>query len=153
MYTENSISLFLRKELDEALRVEVRLGSGVGSKGELSNVVLNTSCLEVLLCLSYPGNLRVGVDDGRDTVVVDVTVTRFEVFNSSDTLFLSLVGEHGTKGHVTDTLDILDRGAELIVDDDAALVVFLDANGFKVKTLRIWTTTDRNQNDVGFELR
>ena len=153
MYTKDSVGLFLRKELDKALAVKVRLGSGVGSEGEFSNIVLNTGGLEVLLSLSYPGNLGMGVDDRRNAVVVDVTVSRLEVFNSSDTLLLSLVREHGSKGHITDTFDVLDRGAELVIDNNATLVVFLDTNSLKVKTVRIWTTTDGNQNDVGIELR
>ena len=153
MYAENSVRLLLSKELDKALRVEVRLGTRIGSKGELANIVLNTSCLEVLLRLSYPGNLGVRVNDRRDAIVVDVAVARFEVFNRGDPLLLCLVGEHRTKGHVTDTLDVLDRGAELVIDDDTTLVVFLDTNGFEVETLRVWTTTDRNQNNIGFELR
>lgn len=153
VYTENSVRLLLGEELDKAFGVEVRLCSGVGSKGEFSNIVLNTGGLEVLLGLSYPGNLGVGIDDGRNAVVVDVAVSRFEEFDSSNTFLLSLVGKHGSKCHVTDTLDVLDRGAELIIDDDATLVVFLDTNSLKVETLRIWTTTNCNQDDVGFELR
>ena len=152
MYTENSVGLLLRKELDKALAVKIRLGSGVGSEREFSNIVLNAGGLEVLLGLTYPGNLRVGVDDRRNAVVVDVAVSGFEVFDSSDTFLLSLVREHGSEGHVTDTFDVLDRGAELVIDDNATLVVFLDTNSLKVQTLRVWTTTDRNQNDVGFEL-
>ena len=153
VYTKNSVRLLFRNEFDKTLAVEIRLGSRVGSEGEFPNVILNTSGLEVLLGLSYPCNLGVSVDDGRNTVVVDVTVTRLDVFNSSDAFFLSLVCEHGPKGHVTDTLDVLHRSIELVIDDDPTFVIFLDTNSFQVETLRIWTTTDGNQNDVGFKLR
>lgn len=153
VYTENSVGLLFREELDKALTVLVCLGSGVGSEGEFSDVILNTSGLQVLLGLSHPGNFGVGVDDRRDAVVVDVTVTRFDVFNSGDTFLLSLVCKHGTKGHVTDTLDVLDRSIELRINDNPALVVLLNTNSLKVKTFGVWTTANGDQNNIRFELR
>lgn len=153
MYTENSIGLLFRKELDEALAVKVRLCSRVGGKRELSDIVLNTRSFEVLLGLPHPGNLGVSVDNRRNAIVVDVTVSRFEIFDSGNTFLLSLVRKHGAEGDVTDTLDVLHGSVELVIDDDPTLVVFLNTNGFEVKTLRVRTTTDRNQHDVGFELK
>jgi len=109
MHAENPVGLLLSKELDEAFGIKVRLCSGVSSEGEFADVVLYTSSLEILLGLSYPSNLGVGVDDGRNAILVDVAVTRLEVLDGSDTFLLSLVRQHGSKGHVTDTLDVFDR--------------------------------------------
>ena len=85
MDTEDLVRLLLRKELYEAFGVEIGLCSRVGGKGEFSDVVLHTGGFEILFCLAHPGNLGVGVDDGRYGVVVDMSVTVLDVLHGSDT--------------------------------------------------------------------
>jgi len=69
------------------------------------------------------------------------------------TFFLCLVGQHGSKGDITDAFDALDGGVELVVDDDSALIVFLDADRFEVQPFGIWTTAYCHQNHIRFELK
>ena len=85
MSTQNLIRLLLRDDLDEALAIQVSLGSRVCRKAEFSNIVLNSGGFELLLGLAHPRNLRVSVDDRRNSVVVDVAVSALEVFDSGDT--------------------------------------------------------------------
>jgi hypothetical protein len=59
------------------------------------------------------------------------------------------VREHRPESNITNTFDILDRSVELVVDDDAALVVHLDTDSFEVQTLYIWAATHGDKNDVG----
>lgn len=61
--TQDLVGLLLYNELDETIGVLVGLRSRVGSEGELSDLVFDTSGLELLLVLADPGDFRVGVDD------------------------------------------------------------------------------------------
>lgn len=63
------------------------------------------------------------------------------------------MGKHGPESHVTDTLDVLHRGVELIIDDDAAFVVFLNTDGLKVEALCIRTPADGNKDNIRIELK
>lgn len=85
MNTQNLICLLLRQDLDKAIRVEVGLCPRVGRKHKLANVVFDTISFELLFGLADPGDLGVGVDDGRYGSVVDVTVAVLDVLNGSDT--------------------------------------------------------------------
>ena len=85
VHAEDLVSLLLGEELDEAVGVEVGLGTRVGDEAELADVVLDTSGLEVLLSLTNPGDLRVSVDNRGNGGVVDVAVTVLDKLDSGDT--------------------------------------------------------------------
>lgn len=74
VYAQDPVGLFLTQEFDGTFGVHVGLRTGVGSEGEFANVVLDAVGFEILLSSSDPGNFRVGVDDGWNGGVVDVTV-------------------------------------------------------------------------------
>ena len=88
MYTQNPIRLFLTQEFDRTLRVQIGLGTGVGSEREFTDVVLHTRSFQILLRPTDPCHFGVGVDDGWDGGVVDVSVARFDVFHSGDAWLL-----------------------------------------------------------------
>lgn len=85
MYAQDPIRLLLGKELDLALRVQVGLGTRIGREGELADIILYAVGFELLLGLANPCDLRVGVDDGGDCLVVDVAVAGLDVLDSGDT--------------------------------------------------------------------
>lgn len=93
------------------------------------------------------------VNDRRDSSIVDVTVTLVDDLNSSDTLLLSLVGKHRSESDISNALDVLDGGVELVVDDDSTLIVELDADGFQVESSSDGASTDGDQDDVSVQLR
>lgn len=68
------------------------------------------------------------------------------------TFFLGLVSKHGTESDITDALDVVHAGVELVIDNDSALLVYLNTNCFKVESLGHWTATNSNQENVGIEL-
>jgi len=61
------------------------------------------------------------------------------------------VSQHGPEGDVTDALDVLLRGRELVVDDNAAPVVKLDTGGLEVEAFGVGAATDGDENDVSLE--
>ncbi len=149
---KNTVSLSLSQELNLTLSIEVGLRTRVGRERELADLVLDASSLELLLGLADPSDLRVGVHDGGDGVVVDVPVTLADVLDGGNTLFFGLVREHRSEGDVTDALDVLHGRVELVVDYDAALVVELDADLLEVEALGVGSASYGDEDDIGFKL-
>ena len=85
MDTEDLVGLLLSDKLDETISVEVGLGARVGREAEFADVVLHAGLLQVLLGLADPGDFGMGVDDGGDGPVVDVTMSVLDELNSGDT--------------------------------------------------------------------
>ena len=152
MNTKDLVGLLLHEELHLPLSVEVRLRTGVGEEREFAGSVFDARGLELLLGLANPCDLGVGVHNRRDRAVVDVAVAGVDVLRGGDTLLLCLVCEHGPKCHVTDAPNALDRGVELVVDNDTPLVVDLDADLVEVEPVGHWAPADSDEDDVGFEL-
>ena len=88
-----------------------------------------------------------------DSCVVDVTVPRLEVLSSGNALLLSLVSEHRAECRIANAGDTLHARAELVVNNDAAPVVELDANLIKSQAGGVWSATYGDQDDVRVELR
>ena len=151
MNTQNLIGLLLGENLNKSFRILVRLGPRVGNEGELSNLVLHAILFQILLSLSHPSDLRVGVHNRWNGVVVDVPMAGLDVLDSSNALFFGLVGKHGPKCDVADTLDSGDRSVELVVDHDPASVVNLESDVLKAETLGVRPAADRDEDDVGLQ--
>ena len=71
-------------EFNETIGIGICLCSRVGGEWEFTNLVSNTSSLEFLLVLSDPCDLGVSVDYRGDSIIVDVSVTGLDEFNSGD---------------------------------------------------------------------
>jgi hypothetical protein len=62
------------------------------------------------------------------------------------------VGKHGAEGAVTNSADVLDLGAVLLVDDQAATVVSLETDVVETKTGSVGTATDSDKDDISVKL-
>ena len=151
--TQDLVGLLLCQELDLTLGVQVRLGARVGQEGELSDFVLDTGSLELLLRLADPCDLGVRVHDGGDRVIIDMTMASLNVFGRGDTLLLSLVREHLSECDITNAADVGRGRVELGVDHDATLGVKLNAGSLEVETLSVRPAADGDKNDVGLVLQ
>lgn len=149
--TQDAVSLGVSDELNNTLSVEVGLRAGVGAEGERTDVVLDAGGLDLGLVLANPGDLGVGVHDGGNGGVVDVTVALLDVLDGGNSLLLSLVGQHGTEGNITNDADVGDLGTELLVDDETTTVVLVNANVLNVKTVGVRATANGNENNIGIE--
>lgn len=152
VYTQQSIRLRVRQHLDHALRVQVRLGARVGAEGEGADTVGDVVLLEVLLGLSDPSDLGVGVHDRGNGSVVDVAVALLDVLDDGDSFLFGLVRQHGSEGHITDAADVRELGSVLGVDDDTATLVQLHANVLEAQATGIRATANGSQDDLSFEL-
>lgn len=68
------------------------------------------------------------------------------------TFLLGFVCQHGSKCDVADTPDVLLRGCELIINNNAASVVQLDACSVEVQTINIRAAADSDEDDVCAQL-
>lgn len=68
------------------------------------------------------------------------------------TLLFGLVGQHGTKGDISDALDVGNARVELRVDDNAALGVDLDTDRLEVESLGHGSSSNGNKDDIGLDL-
>lgn len=152
VHAQNLVRLGLSEDLDETIRVQIRLGAGIGHEAKLADFVLDAFSLEVLLRLADPGYLWVGVNNGWNGSVVDVSMATLEELDGSDTLFLSFVCKHGAKGHITDAFDVLLRRCKLVIDDDTPFVIELNTSGLKVQSISVRPSADSHKNYVGLEL-
>jgi hypothetical protein len=62
------------------------------------------------------------------------------------------VCKHRAESDVTNTLDALNTGVELVVNDDTASFINLSTDGLKVQALRVWPATDSNKDNIGINL-
>lgn len=85
VHSQNPIGLLLHQKLDISFGIQIGLCSRVGNEGEFADFVLDVGSFEFLFGLAYPGDFGVGIDDGGDGVVVDMTVTGFDKFDGGDT--------------------------------------------------------------------
>lgn len=131
-------------EFNETIGIGICLCSRVGGEWEFTDFVCDTGSFELFFILTDPCDFGVGVDDRGDGIVVDVSVTCLDVFNSGDTclsvtsndtlltsrrtLLLGLVGEHGTKSDISNSSDTFGRSVELVVNDDSSTLVHLDSD-------------------------
>lgn len=152
MDPQDAIRLRVRHELDQALRLQVRLGPRVGRERETADAVFHALFLQLGLVLPHPRDFRVRVHDRRDGAVVDVPVALGDVLDRRDGFLLGLVREHGAEGAVADDADVRYFGAVLLVDDDAAFVVDVEAGVLKPEAGGVRSAADGDEDDVGVEL-
>ncbi len=68
-----------------------------------------------------------------------------------DAFLEALVREHGPAHAVADGPDAFDAGPAMLVDDDAAAIVELDAGAVAERTRRVGATADRDEQLVDRE--
>lgn len=70
----------------------------------------------------------------------------------SRTFLLGFVRQHGSECDVADAPDVLLRGRELIINNNAASVVKLDACSLDVQTINIRAAADSDEDDIRIQL-
>ncbi len=72
-------------------------------------------------------------------------------FGGRDAFVFGLVRQHRARDDVADGVDAGDIGAEMLVDEHPAAIVFLHADRLETKPVGVWHTADSDQHDVGIE--
>merc|ERR1719180_637530 len=149
---QKSVCGLLPKDLDQTISVIVALGSAVGGKGELSNVVGNSVGLQLLLVLANPGHLGVGVDHAWHAVVVDVNRTSDHSLAADNGLVFGLVRKHGALDDVADGINVGVDCLEAGVNGHPAPVIPLNTNILQSQVVCVRTTSNTDQQNIGVHL-
>src|SRR5690606_9002422 len=123
VYAQYAVGLGAGDDLDETTGVVGSHGAATGSEGEHADVDINAFGLQLLFVLANPGGFGVGVDDGRDQIVVHLGLVTGDALGDNHALFRGLMRQHQATHHVTDGVDARYRGSAVIVDVDIAALV------------------------------
>ena len=152
MDPQDPIRLRITQKLDHPFRLQIRLRPRIRTERETARPVLDPLFFQLRFVLAHPRDFRVGVHDGGDGVVVDVTGALGDVFDCGDGLFLGFMGEHGAEGAVTDDANVWQFSAVLFIDDEAAFVVKVEVEVFEAETGCVGAAADGDEDDVCVEL-
>lgn len=78
--------------------------------------------------MSDNSDFGMGVYDSRDSMVVNMTGSLYDLFHTCNSLLLSLMGQHGALHYVSDSEDTVNVGLEVVIDFNTATVVHDDTS-------------------------
>mmetsp|Transcript_23392 Transcript_23392/g.46635 ORF Transcript_23392/g.46635 Transcript_23392/m.46635 type:complete len:474 (-) Transcript_23392:95-1516(-) len=148
MHPENFIRFFIRQHLDEAIRASVRPGPRIGRKRKGPLVVGHARLLQLLLGLSHGRHLRIGIDDARDGIVVDVSREPRHGLDRGDALLLRFMGEHGPVHGIPDRKDGGHLRPELSVHLDPSQPIGGDAQRLQAQSVGVRAASGGDQDHV-----
>src|SRR5690606_17662120 len=119
---QHAVGLGVREHLHEAGRLGHRHRAADRREREAAGLVGNAFGLELLLGLADPGDLRLGVDDPRDRVEVDVARQAGDQLGHGDAFLEALVRQHRAAHAVADRPDTVHAGVAVLVHLDLAAV-------------------------------
>ena len=127
MHAQDAVVVGVRKDLHQAGALVGGQRATGGRERELAGAVGLAVGLEFLLGLAHPGDLRMGVDDRRDAIVVDQRFVASQPFDHHDPFLHALVRQHGTAHHVADGVDLRRIGGAKVVDEQKAALIEVHA--------------------------
>jgi hypothetical protein len=116
---QHAVGLGIGKDLHETFGLQIHLGAAVGSEGKLADLVGNAALFQFVLALPDRGDLRIGVDDVGNNLVVHVAGSAGEVFRHRHAFILRLVRQHRTRDRVADGVDSGHIGGVPRINDHA----------------------------------
>src|SRR5215208_197860 len=150
MHAQHAVGVGVGEDLDEAIGRQIDLGAAVGGERKLADLVGKAGFLDLLLVLADRGDLREGVDDVGNDVVIDVTGVTADDLSHRDAFVLGLMRQHRPGDHVADRVDARHVAGKLRIDDHAAAIVQADADVVQPQPLRIGHAPDRHEHHIGF---
>ena len=148
MDTQHTVRLGMSQDLDQAICAADGAGSSVRLEGERSFLERDTLCLQLLAGLPDRRDLRIGVDDVGDRVVVDMSPARSDELRDGNALFFRLVREHGALHDIADGKDTGRRRLEVVVGGNSAAVVRRESHGIEPEVVGVWTPPHGHENAV-----
>mmetsp|Transcript_13483 Transcript_13483/g.16090 ORF Transcript_13483/g.16090 Transcript_13483/m.16090 type:complete len:249 (-) Transcript_13483:919-1665(-) len=140
---EKAVGFFVSKDFHHPISIIYCACTAVRHEREHPLVVLDASLLELLLGLSNCSKLWMGVNNAWNCIIIHVSSKASHVLDSSDTFFLSLVGEHGSLNAIANGIDVWYTRLQMVVRLDHPAVHF-DANAIKPKPIEVRYTADCN---------
>src|SRR2546430_4052336 len=119
-----------------------------GEEREHAGLVLAAARLDLLLGEADPGDLRRGIDDRGDHLVVDLAEAAGDQVRDHHALLLALVRQHRAAYAVPDRPHALHARAAGVIDADEAALVQLHAGIGPEQILGVGAATDRHHQPL-----
>src|SRR5579859_2779859 len=146
MYAANAIGFSIRQDLDRAIDLAQRAGPAVGTKRKYAFAILDTLLFELFLSFANRSDLRLGIDNASDGIVIHMTVSGGQVFDAGNPFFFSLVRQQRSPNHVTNRVDSRYFGCKTLVDRNESLFVEFQTKLVQPQPFRIRHTPDGDQH-------
>ena len=124
----------------------------LAAKMKLAHAHVEPLRLGAILAEADARDFRIGVDDGRHEIPVDVAGPAGDPLGHGRAVLLGLVGEHRAGDDIADGPDAGHGGAQVVVDLDALLLVELHAGLLEAEVFRDGPPADGDEDLVGGEL-
>src|SRR5690606_27812968 len=98
-----------------------------GREWESTNVYSNPISLELLFGFTNPRDFRVSIDNRWDQVIVHLRLMASDTLGNHHALFRGFVREHCATNHVTNGVYAWNAGFALVVDEDKATLIHINA--------------------------
>ena len=123
-------------------------GAAVGGEVEFADLDGAAGGLGGVLAEADGGDFRLGVNDAGHQIPVYMAGLAGDPLGDGNAVLLGLVGEHRAGDNVADGPDVLDGGAEVVVDLDAFLFIELHAGFLKAETVGVGPAADGDEDLV-----
>ncbi|MNG12867.1 hypothetical protein D3C84_965040 [compost metagenome] len=128
----------------------VDLRPAVGGEGEFTDLVRAALSLELLFGLADAGQLRPGVNDVGDQVVIDLACLADDLLDTGHGFIFGLVREHRPRRDIADDPHACRFSAMTLVGEHAAFIRG-EANVLQPQPLGVRPAPDGDQHVIGFE--
>src|SRR5437588_8912885 len=133
--TQNFVRFSVDNELYQAFDIFVGQGAAISTKRKFPNSHLHSFFFRLIFGNADAGQLRVGVNDAWDGVIIYMARFSGNDLNTSDAFILGLVREHRAGNDVANGVDSLDIRPKMLVDLNPLSLIKFDSDFFRAKPL------------------
>jgi hypothetical protein len=148
---QNFVGFSVGNELYHPFDIFVGNGTAISTKRKLPNSHLHPFFFRLIFGNADAGQLRVGVNDAWDRVVIYVAGFSGNDLNAGNAFIFGLVREHRAGNDVANGVDSFDIRPKMLVDLDPFSLIKFDPNFFCAETLAKRLAPNRHQHLVGFK--
>ena len=102
--------------------------------------------------MTNASNLRFGVDDVGNNLVIDMPRLASDPLNTGHTFFLCLVRKHGTGNYIANCINTVSRCLEMHVYRYTTFVVSFDTDDVESESICVRLTANRDEHLVRLKL-
>ena len=148
---QNFVRFSVSNKFYQPFDIFVGKGTAISTKRKLPNSHLNPFFFRLIFGNADAGQLRVGVNDAWDRVVIYVAGFSGNDLNAGNAFIFGLVREHRAGNDVANGVDSFDIRPKMLVDLDPFSLIKFDPNFFCAETLAERLAPNRHQHLVGFK--
>src|SRR5690554_1257275 len=151
MEAQNSVCLLVGNNLHHTRRRVGGHSTTISCKRESTDFVSFAFGLELLFGFAYPGHFGRGVNDVWNAVVIYLRLMPGNPLSNHNALFRGFMSQHRPTHHVAYRPNARRFGFALIVNEDKAALIHVDAGICREQIVGVWTTTNSHDQLVNLQ--